>query len=162
MTLTTYDEDLCRILEPNVSTTRERFETLMILKELGIPTIVWLSPILPYINDTRENIEGILDYCIRANVYGIMCFGIGMTLRDGNREYFYSALDRHFPGVREKYQTKYGYSYEIASDNQKELTDFLRKECQNHHIVFDRDALFSYLHEYPESKGYEQLSLFSL
>jgi len=104
MTLTTYDEELCKILEPNVCTTRKRYEALQIFKENGIPTVVWLSPILPFINDTRENIEGILDYCISAGVRGVICFGMGMTLREGDREYYYAALDRHFPGMKEKYQ----------------------------------------------------------
>ena len=54
MTLTTYDESLCRILEPNVSTTKERFEALLRFKEARIPTVVWLSPILPFINDTED------------------------------------------------------------------------------------------------------------
>ena len=94
MTLTTYDEDLCRILEPNVCTTGRRAQVLDILREEGIPTVVWLSPILPFLNDTRENIEGILEYCIRAKVRGIICFGMGMTLREGDREYYYQALDR--------------------------------------------------------------------
>ena len=81
MTLTTYDEDLCRILEPNVCTTKERARALEIFRDNGIPTVVWLSPILPYINDTKENIEGILQYCVRARVHGIICFGMGMTRR---------------------------------------------------------------------------------
>lgn len=101
MTLTTYDEELCRIVEPNVCTTRRRFEVLKTMQENGIPTVVWLSPILPYINDTMENIQGILEYCAQAGVYGIICFGMGMTLRQGDREYYYAALDRHFPGLRE-------------------------------------------------------------
>ena len=88
MTLTTYDEELCKVIEPNVCTTKERFKVLKQLKDKGIPTIVWLSPILPFINDTEENINGILDYCIEAGVKGIICFGMGVTLRDGNREYF--------------------------------------------------------------------------
>ena len=88
MTLTTYDEALCRKIEPNVSTTKERFEVLEVLREAGIPTVVWLSPILPFINDTEENITGILDMCIEAKVYGVLCFGMGLTLREGNREYF--------------------------------------------------------------------------
>lgn len=112
MTLTTYDEDLCRIVEPNVSTTRERFEALMQLREAGIPTIVWLSPILPFINDTEENIRGILHYCIEAGVRGIICFGMGVTLREGDREYFYQALDRHFPGLRKEYVRSFGNAYE--------------------------------------------------
>ncbi len=68
-----------------------------------IPTIVWLSPILPFINDTEENISAILAACINAKVYGILCFGMGLTLREGNREYFYKNLDRHFPGLKETY-----------------------------------------------------------
>ena len=84
MTLTTYDEELCRIIEPNVCTTGRRAEVLRILKEEGIPTIVWLSPILPFIKRYREeNIRGILSYCRDASVYGVMLFGIGVTLRDG-------------------------------------------------------------------------------
>lgn len=160
MTMTTYDEELCRILEPNVCATRERFETLMIMKEHGIPTVVWLSPILPFMNDTQDNINGILDYCIRAEVYGIICFGMGVTLRDGNREYFYQNLDKYFPGLRERYHNKYGYSYEINSDNQRELLHLFHEKCKNYDIISDIDEIFSYLHEYPEDKGYQQLSLF--
>ncbi len=160
MTLTTYDDELCRMIEPHVCTTKRRFEVLQIMAENNIPTVVWLSPILPFINDTRENITGILDYCIRAKVYGILCFGIGMTLREGNREYFYAALDRHFPGLHEKYHKKYGYQYEIVSERGRELMEYFRAECKKHHIVCDVEALFAYFHEFPENKGYEQMSLF--
>lgn len=160
MTLTTYDEKLCKILEPNVCTTKRRFEVLQIMKENGIPTVVWLSPILPFINDTKENLEGILDYCIQAQVYGIINFGIGMTLREGNREYYYAALDRHFPGLRQKYHQKYGYAYEVTSDNHKELMTLFRSRCKEHGIVSDPGKVFEYLHEFPENTGYEQLTLF--
>ena len=115
MTLTTFDEDLCKIIEPHVSTTRERFEALKIMRDNKIPTVVWLDPILPFINDTEENIRGILDYCIEAKVYGIICFGMGLTLREGNREYFYKKLDQHFPGLKARYITTYGNSYEVTS-----------------------------------------------
>lgn len=158
MTLTTYDEKLCKILEPNVSTTKERVEALKIFHENGIPTIVWLSPILPFINDTKENLEGILNYCIEAKVYGIICFDVGLTLREGNREYFYEKLDKYFPGMSERYHKRYGYSYEIPSEHNRELMKVFRETCQKHGIVYDRDACFQYLHEFPEK--YEQLTLF--
>ena len=160
MTLTTYDEDLCRIVEPKVCTTKRRYEVLQIMRENGIPTVVWLSPILPYINDTRENIEGILEYCRAAGVYGIICFGMGLTLRQGDREYFYAALDRHFPGLHEKYHRKFGYAYEIPSDRSGELMQYFRNFCRENHIVGDVDKVFEYLLEFPVDKGYEQLSLF--
>lgn len=158
MTLTTYDEKLCKILEPNVSTTKERVEALKIFRDHGIPTIVWMSPILPFINDTRENIEGLLDYCIEAKVYGIISFGMGVTLREGDREYFYAALDKHFPGMREKYHSRYGYSYEVTSDRNCELMKIFRERCRENGIVHRVDECFAYLHEFPEK--YEQLTLF--
>ncbi len=158
MTLTTYNEDLCRILEPNVSTTKERFEALEIFRENGIPTVVWLTPILPYINDTRENIEGILDYCIRAKVKGIICFNMGLTLRDGDREYYYAALDRNFPGLKERYIYRYGNAYELPSDNNGELMKLFHDTCKANGIMHDINECFGYLHEFPEP--YEQLTLF--
>ena len=159
-TFTTYDEELCKILEPNVCTTKKRFEMLLAMKEAGIPTVVWISPILPFINDTRENLEGLLDYCIKANVKGIICFGIGMTLRDGNREYFYQKLDENFPGLRKKYQEKYGHSYEVVSPNAKELYQRLQEVCQANNILFGPERVFSYINEFPYDKNYKQLSLF--
>ena len=158
MTMTTFDEDLCKMIEPNVCTTKRRFEVLEIMRDNGIPTIVWLSPILPFINDTKENIEGILDYCIRAKVYGIICFGMGVTLREGDREYFYSALDRHFPGLHERYQKKYGYAYEVPSDKERELKEIFQTTCKEHGIISDREKCFAYLREFPQR--YEQISLF--
>lgn len=158
MTLTTYDEQLCKKIEPNVSTTKERVETLKILRDNGIPTIVWLSPILPMINDTQENIEGILNYCIESKVRGIICFGMGVTLREGDREYFYDALDKYFPGLRHKFHKKYGYAYEISSDNQRELMRLLKTKCKENSIMCDINKCFEYLNEFPEK--YEQMTLF--
>jgi len=158
MTLTTYDETLCRIVEPNVCTTKRRAEVLRIFHENGIPCVVWMSPILPFLNDTRENVDGILDYCIQAKVYGIITFGMGVTLREWDREYFYRALDRHFPGMKEKYRKKYGYSYELPSDRNAELMELLKDKCRKNGIVCGADACFRYLREFPEK--YEQLKLF--
>lgn len=158
MTLTTFDETLCKILEPNVCTTKERVKALRIFRDNGIPTMVWLSPILPYINDTRENVEGILDYCIEAGVYGVVCFGMGVTLREGDREHFYNALDRNFPGLKEKYQKRYGYSYQLSSDRSSELMTLFQEKCQNNNIVWEIDTCFQYLHHFPEK--YTQLTLF--
>ena len=156
MTLTTYDETLCKIVEPDVCTTRRRFEVLKIFHENNIPTVVWLCPILPFINDTEENLNGILDYCIESGVYGIINFGMGMTLRDGDREYYYAALDRYFPKLKEKYIRTYGNAYEISSPNAQRLNEILQKRCAENGIVTDRDKIFKYLNELPER--YEQLS----
>lgn len=158
MTLTTADESLCRIIEPNVSITKERFETLKAFHENGIPSVVWFSPFLPFINDTKENIDGLLKYCIDAKIRGIICFGIGLTLRDGDREYFYSRLDKHFPNMKERYIYTYGNSYQLTSSNNNVLMNRISEVCRNHGIMFGVENVFSYLHKF-ESKA-EQLSLF--
>ena len=160
MTLTTFDEALCRVLEPNVCTTRRRFETLEILRENRIPTVVWLCPLLPWINDTEENLRGILEYCFRAQVKGVIHFGVGLTLREGDREYFYSALDRHFPGLKQKYTQKYGLSYEVTSENNDRLMRIFHEECARRGVMHDNDEIFSYLHSFPRKNAGEQLSLF--
>ena len=157
MTLTTADEDLCRIVEPNVCTTRRRVEALMALKDRGIPTVVWLSPILPFINDTQENLRAILDACIRADVKAIVCFGMGVTLREGDREYFYAALDRHFPGLKKRYAA-YGNAYEVPSPSADRLMALFKETCREHHILHTPEECFAFLREFPEK--YEQLSMF--
>lgn len=159
MTLTTYDEDLCRIVEPNVETTYERFCALEILRDNGIPTVVWLCPILPFINDTEENIRGILDYCVRAKVKGIINFDMGVTLRDGNREYFYKKLDEHFPGLKEKYIRMYGNSYQLSSPNSRKLSMIYKSECIKNGIMCDVNECFEYLNKYEDKYGGEQISL---
>lgn len=162
MTLTTYDEDLCRKIEPNVSTTRERFEALKKLNEAGIPTIVWLCPILPFLNDTQENIRGILAYCAEAKVYGVICFGMGLTLREGNREYFYSQLDRFFPHLKEKYVRTYGMHYQITSPKNEELMRLFHQTCEEHGIIHDNSTIFEYLCRFEEKNSPIQFTLFDV
>lgn len=159
MTLTTADESLCRLIEPNVSTTKERFEALKVLRGNGIPTVVWLCPILPYINDTAENITAILDMCVEAEVRGVICFGMGLTLREGNREYFYSQLDKLFPKLKERYIREFGYQYEVNSPNHAELMRLFHSICEQNGIMHSNDQIFEYLNEFEEKNSAEQLSL---
>ena len=158
ITLTTYDDDLCKIIEPNVCNTKRRIEVLEAMQSRGIPTVVWLTPILPFINDTEENVKAILDACVSTGVKGIICFDMGLTLREGDREYFYAALDRHFPGLKQKYITRYGNAYELSSPNAGPLMALFRKTCKENGILYLPDACFKYMSDLPER--YEQLSLF--
>ena len=158
ITMTTYDDELVKLIEPNVSSTKERFEVLKILRDNNIPTIIWLTPILPFINDNLENIKGIIEYAKEANVYGIICFNMGLTLREGNREYFYKELDKKFPGLKEKYIEKYGNSYEVISPKNYELMNYFYNECKKNNIETDYNKIFKYMNTLETKK--EQLSLF--
>ena len=158
MTLTTYDDKLCGILEPNVCNTRRRIEVLQILRERGIPTVVWLTPVLPFINDTAENIAAILDGCVRAGVRGVLDFGMGLTLREGDREYYYAALDRHFPGLKERYIRRYGSAYELPSPHAGELKALFQRICRDNGILSAPEDIFAFLYRMEEKDP--QISLF--
>lgn len=160
MTLTTYDEDLCKIVEPNVCTTARRIEVLDIMREEGIPTVVWMTPILPFINDTQENILGLLEACRKTQVYGIIIFQLGLTLRDGDRQYYYAKLDQHFPGLKERYKRVYGNAYELPVPEQKELMKLIRQKCDESGIVCDEAKIFQCMHEYEDKQAGKQLTLF--
>ena len=158
MTLTTYDEELCKKIEPGVCTTRRRFEVLKAMHDAGIPTVVWLCPVLPFINDTEENLRGILNYCVEAGVRGVLCFGMGLTLRDGNREYFYDQLDRLFPGMKERYMREFGNSYICSSPRNGRLMKLFHRTCEEAGIMHNNDEVFKYLKALQKKKGGSQLS----
>ncbi len=162
MTLTTYDDDLCRKLERSVCPTSRRIEVLKKLHEMRVPTVVWIAPILPFINDTEENIRGLLNYCIEAKVYGILCFGMALTLREGNREYYYQYLDKLFPNLKDAYIKTYGSSYIVASTNNHKLMNLIHAVCKENNIVYDDKQIFDYLNTYEQKNKPIQLSISDL
>lgn len=160
ISLTIMDDKLSRILEPNVCPTSRRIEVLRELQKAGIPAVVWLCPVLPFLTDTEENIGGILEACRDAGVKGVIQFGMGLTLREGNREYFYAALDRHFPGLKEVYIRTYGNAYELPSSREEALLRLFHESCENYGIWHDNDHIFHYLHTFEGKDNCTQLSLF--
>jgi DNA repair photolyase len=158
MTLTTYDDALCSILEPKVCNTKRRIQVLEQMRDRGIPTIVWLTPILPYLNDTVENVTAILEECVRVGVKGVIDFGMGLTLREGDREYYYAALDKHFPGLKERYIREYGNAYELPSPRAGELRAAFRKICEENGLLASPEDCFRFIRELPEP--FRQISLF--
>ena len=128
------------------------------MQERGIPTVVWITPILPFINDTEENLTSILNECVRAGVKGIIDFGMGLTLREGDREYYYAALDRHFPGMKERYIKWFGSAYELPSPDAKKLTEIFQRTCKANGILSNPEECFQFINDLPEK--YPQMSLF--
>lgn len=159
-TLTTFDEDLCRILEPNAATTRQRVEMLCKMHKAGIHTGVWLCPILPFLNDTEKNLRGLLAYCFEAGVEVIVNFGMGVTLRDGNRQYFYEKIQEYFPGMKERYIRTFGDAYQCISPRSAQLTEIFRRECRRHGVIAEPREALAYLAEFEDQRTGEQMTLF--
>ena len=157
MTLTTTDDKLCKLIEPGVCPTSRRIQVLKEFQKAGIPTVVWLCPILPWLNDTQENIRGIVESCAEAGVKGIICFGMGVTLREGSREHYYTQLDRKFPGLKERTIRTYGSAYELRSAHHRELEALFHALCGKHGIWHDNDRIFRWLSQLEEP---DQLSFF--
>ncbi len=162
MTLTTLDDELCRLIEPKVSVTSQRLRALKSFRDAGVPTVVWLCPILPFLNDTPENIALILASCADAGVKGVLCFNMGLTLREGNREYFYAQLDRLFPGLKERYIRTYGNQYVINSPRNEELMRLFHETCEKAGMLHHVEEIFPYLHTFEEAQPALQLSLFDI
>lgn len=158
MSLTCAFPEMSQILEPNVCSSQRRYEVLKACQARGIPTVVWLTPILPFITDSSQNMQQILDWCIDAGVKGIVCFHAGMTLRKGSRDYYYRMLDASFPGLKQRYEKVYGNAYEVISPRDTALMDRFHKTCQVAGIMDDPQEIFHYTSTLDPS--YEPLTLF--
>lgn len=116
---------------------------------------------LPYINDTDKNLLGILDGCAVAGVSGVIQFGMGTTMRNGDREYFFAALDRHFPGMKARYLKRYGNAYECPSDRSPQLLTLFHQRCEQLGMMHDTEQIFQWMNAFPDHDDAAcQLSMF--
>ena len=154
VTLTTFDDELCRKLEEKVCPTSERLKILEEMQKRDIPTVVWLCPILPFINDTEENLMQILQACKKYGVKGIINFGFGLTLREGNREYFYQKLEKNFPGqgLFTTYNKYFRDAYACNSPHNDKLQKIFHQFCAENKIMHNNDEIFKYLATFPQEK----------
>ena len=153
MTVTTADDTLCQQLEPNVPPTSERIATLKALSNAGIYCGILMMPILPYINDAEENILSIVQMaknCGAKFVYP----AFGVTLRDGQREHFYSQIS---PDLRAKYHHRFGNSYKCPSPHARKLWELFQNACDSLGMLYNMKDITS---NYKMGYGDTQLSFF--
>ena len=151
-TVTTTDEALAARLEPGAPSPTRRLAAMAKLAEAGIETGVVMMPILPFIEDTPENIEAIvLAAAGQGASYILPSFGV--TVREGQREHFYRKLDEQFPGVRQKYERTFGSSYFCPARNSSHLEKLFMDFCAQHGIQ-------TRLSPYPPKPDIEQPTLF--
>ncbi|MGY0372994.1 radical SAM protein [Clostridium sp. JNZ J1-5] len=145
MTVTTFQDELCKKVEPNVCAASERFQAIKALSDNGIFTGVLLMPILPFINDNEENIVSIVKKTAECGGKFILAYGMGLTLRQNQREYFYNQLIRLFPdkNLVQKYNTTFGNSYECSSPNSRKLWVIFKNECERLGILYKMKDIVS-------------------
>ena len=151
-TLTTVDDDLAAILEPGAPSPSQRLAAMAQLAEAGIETGAVMMPVLPFIEDTPENILSVVEAAAaHGAAYIIPAFGV--SVREGQREHFYQQLDLHFPGVRQQYEQTFGWQYQCPARNQEELARLFYDACK--HL-----GLRTRVSSYPPKEDIQQLSLF--
>lgn len=155
-TITAYEDELCKKIEPNTSLTSKRFQALEQLSSKGINTGILMMPILPFIEDDIDNIKNIVKTAHECGVSYIFP-GFGVTLRQNQRQYYYDKLRDLFPGMQETYVEQYGNQYSCDSPRKKELWDIFRKECNQYKIAYQMKDIVSIIHREYEV---QQLSLF--
>ncbi len=151
-TITTTDDDLARKLEPGAPSPSRRLQAMRQLSEAGIETGVTMMPILPFIEDTEENVNQIVQKAAENGAqYIIPAFGV--TVREGQREHFYAKLDQEFPGLRQRYQRTFGYAYYCPARRRDKLAQVFFAACESF-------GLATRVTSYPPKHDTEQLSLF--
>lgn len=156
ITITTADDVLCKKIEPNVATSSQRFNAVRSLSKSGIYTGILLMPILPFINDNKNNILNII-HLAKENGAKFIFPSFGVTLRNNQRDYFYDRLDSIFPGLKFKYIKTYGNTYACGSPKAKELSYIFKNECEKLGLLYKMDDI---IRDYKSGYSIEQLSLF--
>ncbi|MBV1709999.1 MAG: radical SAM protein, partial [Erysipelothrix sp.] len=156
MTITTADDQLASRLEPLASKTSQRFETLERFAQAGIPTGILMMPILPFINDTEENVLNII---LKAKQHGVRYIypAFGVTLRQNQRDYYYQQLDKIFPGVKQKYVQTFNQRYVCESLNARQLSKIFNQTCSELNIITTMSQIIA---DYQAGFENEQLKLF--
>lgn len=140
VTITSSDDDVCRKIEPFVAVSSERFQAINHFAKNGIITGVLMDPILPYITDTKENIQEMVK---KAKYYGASYIyaSMGVTMEGVQREYFYQQVEKIYPGTSEKYQKRFKNYYHCRSPYQKKLWDAFAEECEKQKITYNMRAV---------------------
>ncbi|QVK17478.1 radical SAM protein [Mycoplasmatota bacterium] len=155
-TITTYDDNLCKLIEPHVSLSSDRFKAVKELSNEGIFTGVLIWPILPFINDNEDNIRKLVQKASDCGAsFVIPSFGV--TLRQNQRDYYYDKLDLHFPGLKQRYKHVFGNQYECLSPNHSNLWNVFKQECNKVGLPYKMSDIVSKLRK---TKRIKQLSLF--
>lgn len=156
-TITTPDDNVSKIIEPNVCVSSKRLEAIKKLNDNGIFAGIMMNPVLPFITDKEDDIKKLVEL---ANEYGAKFIHtyMGMTLRENQRVYYFEKLDEKFPGLKEKYIKTYGDRYNCLVPNYKQLYKVFEDECDKYGILYKmNDIIRAYK---KKSTNDEQISLF--
>lgn len=156
ISITSCDDSLAKRLEPFAPSTTDRMDTIRELSSAGIYTGVLITPVIPFITDSKENIESIISRAAENGARFIYT-KFGMTMRPGQREHYYSFLAEHYPKILQKYRNVYGYQYNCEAQNMEELKDTLISQCMKYGLKYEMNDI---IEENSIKNQFQQISLF--
>lgn len=156
-TITTPNDNLSKIIEPNVCVSSKRLQAIKVLSDNGIFVGIMINPVLPFITDSEEDMKKLVRL---AHDYGAKFIHtyMGMTLRENQREYYFEQLDKHFVGLKETYKKHYGNKYNCVVPNAKKLYQIFKRECDKYGILYDMNDIIKAYKK--EANRKEQITLF--
>ena len=98
---------------------------------LVFPQLSGFCPILLLSMIQKIILKEFLNYCIYKKFMVLSASEMRLTLREENREYFYSQLDRLFPYLKDKYIQTYGMQHQINSPNNAILMKLFHQICED-------------------------------
>ena len=157
LTITTTDDTLAAKLEPHAPPPSQRLEALEKLSRAGVFAGVLLMPVLPFVEDSSKNVLSVVDRAAQAGARFVYA-AFGVTMRDGQRDFFLNGLDRAFPGMGERYRKRYGSRYYCSSPSAKELWALFSARCRELGMLYEMRHIIS-----AATRGYgdRQLSFFN-
>lgn len=157
LTITTPNDQLSKIIEPNVCVSSKRLQAVKKLSNNGIFVGIMMNPVLPFITDKEEDIKELVRLAYEHDAKFIHTY-MGMTLRDNQRDYYFDQLDNRFIGLKEKYIRYYKDRYNCIVPNYKKLYKIFTDECNKYGILYNmKDIIEAYK---KEIKGNEQITFF--
>ncbi len=156
ITITTADDALSQLIEPGAPASSRRFEVVRELSEAGLFTGVLLMPVLPFLEDSLENVLSIVEQAAESGARFIYP-AFGMTLRQGQREHYYQKLDKLFPGLSEQYRRRFGSRYWCGSPQAEKLWNPFSAACDSRGILYRMPEI---IRAYRMGYGDRQLKLF--
>ena len=142
LTVTTADDSLAAQIEPCAPSPSARLEALGALSGAGLFSGVLLMPVLPFLEDSEENVNGVVEAAARAGARFVYAT-FGMTQREGQRAYFHDQLERRFPGqgLAERYQKRYGTRYQCPSPRAERLWGQFTRRCRELGLLYSMPSI---------------------
>lgn len=158
VTVTTYDDELCKKIELNAPVSSKRLDAIKKLSENGLFAGILMMPLLPFIEDNEENIIGIVRAAYESGARFVYP-SFGVTLRQNQRDWYYNKLDERFPGIKQRYIREFKDSYMCNSPNAGYLRQIFKDECKRYGILYRMTDIIG---AYKKGYGDRQMSIFDL